>query len=129
MARMSLGAAYLNPYELTALQIAGAQLQGAFRSRHRPSPQERLASSDRLLDQVERSRLNAQAAISAPVFDRVAELARSVDPRLRGALGSSRDPDHVGGILFQVQARLMWAAREERSRGLAPVIPLFPSTP
>jgi hypothetical protein len=128
MARMSLSAAYTNPYEATALQIAAARAQLTFRSRHRRTPRQRLAASDVLLEHVERCRLRSSRAVTGWVFDQVAELAKSVDPGLRVALGLSRDPDHVGHILFLVQARLMQAAQDERSRGLAPVIPLFPAS-
>lgn len=127
MAPMSLGAAYTNPYEVTALQIAAARAQLTFRSRHRRTLQERLGASDLLLEQVERCRLQSSRAVAGWVFDQVAALTRSVDPGLRMALGVSREPDHVGQILFEVQARLMWAIQDERDRGLAPVIPLFPA--
>ncbi|HVB14314.1 MAG TPA: hypothetical protein VNH38_06130 [Candidatus Dormibacteraeota bacterium] len=125
---MSLGAAYTNPYEVTALQIAAARAQITFRSRHRRTPQQRLAASDLLLEQVERCRLQASGSVAGWVFDRVVALTNSVDPGLRVALGLNRDPDHVGHILFLVQARLMRAAQDERCRGLAPVIPLFPTS-
>ncbi|HEY6539153.1 MAG TPA: hypothetical protein VI138_08990 [Candidatus Dormibacteraeota bacterium] len=125
---MSLGAAYTNPYEVTALQIAAARAQLAFRSRHRRTPQQRLAASDVLLEQVERCRLQTVPRVDSWVFERVAVMARSVDPGLRAALGVNRNPDHVGRILFQVQARLMRAAQDERTRGLASVIPLFPAS-
>jgi hypothetical protein len=128
MAPMSLGAAYTNPYEVTALQIAAARAQLTFRSRHRRTPQQRLEASDVLLEHVERCRMESSRAVAGWVFDQVATLTKSVDPGLRVALGLSRDPDHVGQILFHVQARLMRAAQEERARGLAPVIPLFPAT-
>jgi hypothetical protein len=62
------------------------------------------------------------------VFEQVAALVTSVDPGLRLALRGCRHPDHVGEILFQVQGRLMRAVQDERGRGLAPVIPLFPSS-
>jgi hypothetical protein len=127
MAPMSLGAAYTNPYEVTALQIAAARAQLTFRSRHRRTPQQRLVASDVLLEHVERCRLHSSQAVAGWVFDEVVALTSSLDPGLRLALGQSRDPDHVGRILFQVQARLMRAAQDERCRGLAPVIPLFPS--
>jgi hypothetical protein len=126
MARMSLGAAYSNPYEVTALQIAAARAQLTFRSRHRRTPQQRLEASDSLLEQVERCRMQGSPTVAGWVFQQVGTLTSSVDPELRHALGLNRDPDHVGRILFQVQARLMRAAQDERSRGLAPVIPLFP---
>ncbi|MGH7692221.1 MAG: hypothetical protein ACRENY_07315 [Candidatus Dormibacteria bacterium] len=125
---MSLGAPYSNPYEVTALQIAAARAQLAFRSRHRRTPKQRLATSDLLLEQVERSRLRSSPRIGGWVFDQVAALTGSVDPGLRAALGSQRDPEHVSRILFEAQARLMRAAEEERARGLAPVIPLFPTS-
>lgn len=128
MAAMSLGGSYHNPYEVTALQIAAARAQIIFRSRHRRTPQQRLAASDALLEQVERCRLQAGAAVASWVFDQVATLTSSVDPGLRAALGLRKDPDHVGRILFQVQARLMRAAQDERCRGLATVIPLFPAS-
>lgn len=128
MAPMSLGAAYSNPYEVTALQIAAARAQLTFRSRHRRSPQQRLEASDQLLEHVEHCRLQARPAVADEVFEQVAALVISVDPGLRLALGGWRDPDHVGEILFQVQGRLMRAVQDERGRGLAPVIPLFPSS-
>ncbi|MGH7608730.1 MAG: hypothetical protein ACREOD_02130 [Candidatus Dormibacteria bacterium] len=124
---MSIGAAYGNPYAATALQIAAARAQSTFRSRHRRGPRGRLKSSDELLEQVERCRLEAQHSVAEPVWEQVVSLVSSVDPRLRLALGLRRDPDHVGEILFQVQARLMQAAAADRQRGLAPVIPLFPA--
>lgn len=127
MAPMSLGAAYSNPYEVTALQIAAARAQLTFRSRHRRSPQQRLEASDQLLEHVEHCRLQSLPTVADEVFEQVAALVTSVDPGLRLALGGSRDPDHVGEILFQVQRRLMRAVQDERGRGLAPVIPLFPS--
>ncbi|MGH7643771.1 MAG: hypothetical protein ACRENX_12320 [Candidatus Dormibacteria bacterium] len=125
---MSLGAAYTNPYEVTALQIAAASVQLNFRSRHRRSPQQRLEASDALLEEVECCRLLASPSVSGWVYEQVAALAKSIDPGLRMALGLSRDPEVVGQILFLVQGRLMRAAQEERSRGLAPVIPLFPAS-
>jgi hypothetical protein len=128
MARMSLGAAYTNPYEVTALQIAAARAQLTFRSRHRRTPQQRLDASDILLDHVERCRMQVSPTVPGWVFEQVVALTSSVDPGLRLALGLNRDPDHVGRILFQVQARLMRAALDERARGLAPVIPLFPAS-
>ena len=126
MAPMSLGAAYSNPYEVTALQIATARAQLTFRSRHRRSPQQRLEASDQLLEHVEHCRLQSLPTVADEVFEQVAALLISVDPGLRLALGGSRDPNHVGEILFQVQRRLMQAVQDERGRGLAPVIPLFP---
>lgn len=128
MAPMSLGAAYSNPYEVTALQIAAARAQLTFRSRHRRSPQQRLEASDQLLEHVERCRLQSLPTVADEVFEQVAALAKSVDPGLRLALGGSREPDHVGEVLFQLQGRLMRAVQDERGRGLAPVIPLFPSS-
>lgn len=127
MAPMSLGAAYSNPYEVTALQIAAARAQLTFRSRHRRSPQQRLEASDQLLEHVEHCRLQSLPTVADQVFEQVAALVISVDPGMRLALGGRRDPDHVGEILFQVQRRLMRAVQDERGRGLAPVIPLFPS--
>lgn len=127
MAPMSLGAAYSNPYEVTALQIAAARAQQTFRSRHRRSPQQRLEASDQLLEHVEHCRLQSLPTVADEVFEQVAALVISVDPGMRLALGGRRDPDHVGEILFQVQRRLMRAVQDERGRGLAPVIPLFPS--
>jgi hypothetical protein len=127
MAPMSLGAAYSNPYEVTALQIAAARAQLTFRSRHRRSPQQRLEASDQLLEHVEHCRMQSLPTVAEEVFEQVAALAISVDPGLRLALGGCRDPDHVGEILFLVQGRLMRAVQDERGRGLAPVIPLFPS--
>ncbi|MGB6771559.1 MAG: hypothetical protein WBF51_06090 [Candidatus Dormiibacterota bacterium] len=124
---MSLGAAYSNPYEVTALQIAAARAQQTFRSRHRRSPQQRLEASDQLLEHVEHCRLQSLPTVADEVFEQVAALVISVDPGMRLALGGRRDPDHVGEILFQVQRRLMRAVQDERGRGLAPVIPLFPS--
>lgn len=126
MAAMSLGAAYTNPYEVTALQISAARAQLTFRSRHRRTPHERLEASDVLLEHVERCRMQSRHSVSGWVFEQVVSLTGSVDPRLRLALGQNRDPDHVGRILFEAQARLMRAGRDERRRGLAPVIPLFP---
>ena len=126
MAPMSLGAAYSNPYEVTALQIATARAQLTFRSRHRRSPQQRLEASDQLLEHVEHCRLQSLPTVADEVFEQVAALLISVDPGLRLALGGRRDPNHVGEILFQVQRRLMQAVQDERGRGLAPVIPLFP---
>jgi len=123
---MSLGAAYSNPYEVTALQIATARAQLTFRSRHRRSPQQRLEASDQLLEHVEHCRLQSLPTVADEVFEQVAALLISVDPGLRLALGGRRDPNHVGEILFQVQRRLMQAVQDERGRGLAPVIPLFP---
>jgi len=128
MARMSLGAAYTNPYEVTALQIAAARAQLTFRSRHRRTPQQRLRASDVLLEYVERCRMQAERSVAGWVFEQVVALTSSVDPSLRLTLGLNRDPDHVGRVLFQVQARLMRAALDERGRGLAPVIPLFPTS-
>jgi hypothetical protein len=125
---MSLGAAYSNPYEVTALQIAAARAQLTFRSRHRRSPQQRLEASDQLLEHVEHCRLQSLPTVADQVFEQVAALAISVDPGMRLALGGRRDPDHVGEILFQVQRRLMQAVQDEHGRGLAPVIPLFPTS-
>jgi hypothetical protein len=82
--------------------------------------------SDELLEHVERCRLQSHKLIAGRVWEQVEALTSSVDPRLRVALGRDRHPDHVGEILFEVQARLMRAAQDERHRGLAPVIPLFP---
>jgi hypothetical protein len=128
MAPMSLGAAYSNPYEVTALQIAAARAQLIFRSRHRRTPQQRLELSDVLLEHVERCRLEARCSISGPVWEQVVSLTGSVDSRLRFELGRNRHPNHVGHILFEVQARLMKAVQAEHQRGLAPVIPLFPAS-
>jgi hypothetical protein len=125
MAPMSAAAAYRNPYELTALQIAAARVQLTFRSRHCRTAHQRLQMSDELLEHVERCRLQSHRFISGRVWEQVAALTNSVDPRLRLELGRDRHPDHVGEILFEVQARLMRAAQDERHRGLAPVIPLF----
>ncbi len=126
MAPMSMAGASRNPYEATALQISAARAQEVFRSRHRRTPRQRLLASDQLLEEVELCRLRRAPWVAGSSWDRVCALASSVDPRLRLALGGDRHPDHVGEILFQVQARLMRAALDERRRGLAPVIPLFP---
>jgi hypothetical protein len=126
MAPMSLGADYTNPYELTALQIAAARAQLVFRSRHRRTLQQRLQDSDALVDQVEHCRIAGRQLVDAATWGNVVRLVAEVDPRLRRSLGSRRDPGRVGEVLFAVQARLMEAVRDERCRGLAPVIPLFP---
>ncbi|MGH7611980.1 MAG: hypothetical protein ACREN4_08170 [Candidatus Dormibacteria bacterium] len=124
---MSIGVAWSNPYEETAREIAAARAQLTFRSRHRQGPRGRLRRSDQLLEQVERCRLESRTLVGGSVYAQVAALTGAVDPKLRLALGRHRDPDHVGEILFQVQSRLMRAASTDRQRGLAPVIPLFPS--
>ncbi len=125
MAAMSLAADYPNPYELTALQIAAARAQLVFRSRHRRTLQQRLGDSDALVDQVEHCRMADRKLVDAATWSKVVRLVAEVDPRLRHNLGSRRDPERVGEVLFALQARLMEAVREERGRGLAPVIPLF----
>ncbi len=127
MAPMSLGADYTNPYELTALQIAAARAQIVFRSRHRRTLQQRLQDSDTLVDEVEHCRIAGRKLVDTATWTKVVRLAAEVEPRLRRNLGSRRDPERVGQVLFALQSRLMEAVREERCRGLAPVIPLFPT--
>jgi hypothetical protein len=128
MAPMPPGAGYTNAYELTALQIAAAGAQVVFRSRHRRTLKQRLRALDALVDQVEHCRLEGLRLVSGPTWSQAVRLASEVDPALRRRLGSDRDADRVGEVLFALQARLMQASVAERSRGLAPVIPLFPAS-
>lgn len=125
MAPMSLGASYFNPYEATALQIEAARAQVAFRSRHRVPSKRRLQASDELMDQVELCREASVRLIPSDLWQKVVRLASEVDPNLPRRLGSDRRPDRVGAILFNLQDRLLDDIRAERSRGAAPVIPLF----
>src|ERR1035437_3238185 len=99
MAPMSLGAAYTNPYEVTALQIAAARAQLTFRSRHRRTPQQRLVASDVLLEHVERCRLHSSQAVAGWVFDEVVALTSSLDPGWGAGLGENRDRAPHGAIL------------------------------
>ena len=128
MAPMPTGAGYTNPYEVTALQIAAAKAQIVFRSRHRLTIQQRLHALDALVDQVEHCRIAGLRLVSGATWSQVARLASEVDPSLRRRLGADRDADRVGEVLFALQGCLMEVARAERSRGLAPVIPLFPAS-
>jgi hypothetical protein len=80
------------------------------------------------VDQVEHCRLEGLRLVSGPTWSQAVRLASEVDPALRRRLGSDRDADRVGEVLFALQARLMQASVAERSRGLAPVIPLFPAS-
>lgn len=126
MAAMSLGGGYVNPYEVTALQIAGSRAQAIFRSRHRRDLRERLRATDRLLDQVEHTRLQDQPRVPAATWAAALRLAGEVDPSLCANLRHERHPDRVGAALFLIQGRLLEQARGSAEAGLAPVIPLFP---
>jgi hypothetical protein len=125
MAAMSADAAAFNPYELTALQIAAARAQDAFRSRHRRPARQRLATSDELIDWVERCRLQSLRLVPSALWQHAVFLTATVDPALRRRLGSDRRPDHVSEILFDCQARILDQIRCDRDRGRATVIPLF----
>jgi len=125
MAPMSVGASYFNPYEATALQIAASRAQIVFRARHRVPLKQRLQASDELMDQVELCRIASAKLIPSELWQRVVRLAFEVDPSLPRRLGADRRPDRVGAILFNLQDRLLDEIRIDRSRGAAPVIPLF----
>lgn len=126
MAPMSLGAHYVNPYEVTALQIAAARAQSGFRSRHRRDLRECLRATDRLLDQVERTRLSDHSRVPASTWVEALRLADEVLPELCAQLRQQRHPDRVGEALFRIQDRLLEEARRRQTPVLAPVIPLFP---
>ncbi|MHB1577287.1 MAG: hypothetical protein ACYCX9_12370 [Candidatus Dormibacteria bacterium] len=123
---MSIGPAYFNPYELTASQIEAARSQDLFRARHRRPLRQRLQLSDQLMGRVERCRMESVQLVSAELWQETVTLAAEVDPGLRRQLGTDRRPDHLGEILFRLQARLLEEINQQRSRGDAPVIPLFP---
>ncbi len=125
IAAMSLSAAPCNPYEVTALQIAAARAQDAFRSRHRRPLRQRLATSDELIDWVERCRLQSLRLVPSALWQHAVFLTATVDPALRRRLGRDRRPDHVSEILFDCQARILDQIRSDRNRGRAPVISLF----
>lgn len=126
MAAMSIGPAYFNPYELTAAQIAAARAQDLFRARHRRPLRQRLQLSDELIGRVERCRLESARLVSADLWQETVALTAEVDPGLRRQLGTDRRPDHLGEVLFRLQARLLEEINQQRTRGSAPVIPLFP---
>lgn len=128
IAAMSLGAAYLNPYEETALQIAAARAQAAFRSRHRSQHRDRLASTDRLLDQLERDRLQGGRIPSPGLREEAAKIAAEVDRALSRRLARASRIEELSDGIFALQRELLKVARAESEAGPALVIPLFPGS-
>lgn len=126
MAAMSIGPAYFNPYELTAAQIGAARAQDLFRAGHRRPLRQRLQRSDELIGRVEHCRLQSVLLVSADLWQQAAALTAEVDPGLRRQLGTDRRASHLGEILFRLQAKLLEEINQQRTRGTAPVIPLFP---
>ncbi|MHB1501611.1 MAG: hypothetical protein ACYCYK_10690 [Candidatus Dormibacteria bacterium] len=123
---MSVGPSYFNPYELTAMEVAAARAREAFRARHRRPLRQRLQLSDELLGRVERCRLESVPLVSTDLWRSAVTLTAEVDLGLRRQLGTDRRPDHLGEILFRLQARLLEEIHQERTMGDATVIPLFP---
>ena len=127
MAAMSAGPASSNRFELTALEIAAAAAQSAFRARHRQRLRERIRATDRLLDEVERTRLLELAVVPASTWAGAVHLAHEVAPALEPRLRRERHPNSVGSCLFAIQEQLLRESLGLRPSGLAPVIPLFPT--
>ncbi len=128
MAPMSAGAAYQNPFEVTALEIAAARARSVFRSRHHSGLRQKLALSDALLDHAEHCRLEGRPYVSAWAWQETSRLASSVPGRLGERLGNNRHPDALSEVLFACQDRLLELLDLERHRAPAPVVPLFTAT-
>jgi hypothetical protein len=128
MAAMSLGHTTSSQFERTALEIAAAAAQSAFRAGHRQRLRERIRATDRLLDEVERTRLLELALVPTATWAGAVRLAREVAPALLPRLRRERHPDSVGSCLFAIQEQLLRESQGGRPSGLAPVIPLFPTT-
>jgi hypothetical protein len=128
MAAMLAGPATNNRFERTALEIAAAAAQSAFRAGHRQRLRERLRATDRLLDEVERTRLLELSLVPASTWAGALRLAGEVAPALLPRLRRERHQDSVGNCLFAIQERLLSESQVSRPDGLAPVIPLFPAT-
>ncbi|HUY98675.1 MAG TPA: hypothetical protein VMW47_13860 [Verrucomicrobiae bacterium] len=115
------------PIERAVAAIAAARRAAAFRRHPRRAPRQRLVWSDALLEQVEHCRLEALPLVPSVVWTEVVRLVAAVDPHLRRRLGTNRHPDHVSGVLFDLQARLMLASQGQRPGRPAEIVQLFPS--
>lgn len=125
IAAMSVEATYLSPFEQTALQIAAARAQAAFRSRHRQLHRDRLISTDRLLDELERARLQGGRKPAPGLRAEAARIADEVDHTLSRRLAMARGIEELSAGIFDLQDQLLKAARAEAQAGPAEVIPLF----
>ncbi len=128
MAAMPAGSATISQFERTALEIAAAAAQSAFRAGHRQRLRERIRATDRLLDEVERTRLLELTLVPTSTWAGAVHLAGEVAPDLLPRLRRERHPDSVGSCLFAIQGQLLRESQGGRPSGLAPVIPLFPAT-
>jgi hypothetical protein len=110
--------------ERTVLEIAQHRFW-AWQRKTARTPQNQLRETDRLLDAVERCRLQDIPLIPTHIWRRIVQLLGQLDGAYTERLGIDRSVDRTADVLFEAQEDLMLAARDRRRGRGTNVIPLF----